>query len=75
MLDSVDWYPVVTFFQATADLFVAGGADIPQGHGHQYRPEYADAFAALWAPRAWSADDMTRLKVAVSDLISANGGH
>lgn len=74
VLDSVDWYPVVTFFQATSDLFVAGGADIPQGHGHQYRPEYADAFAALWAPRAWSADDTARLKVAVSDLISANGG-
>ena len=75
VLDSVDWYPVVTFFQATSDLFVAGGADIPQGHGHQYRPEYADALAALWAPAGWSGDDTARLKVAVSDLITASGGN
>ena len=66
---------MVTFFQATADLFVAGSADIPQGHGHQYRPEYADALAALWAPQAWSDADTARLKVAVSDLITASGGN
>jgi len=71
----VDWYPVVTFFQATSDLFVAGAADIPQGHGHQYRPEYADALAALWAPDAWSDADTARLKVAVSDLITASDGN
>lgn len=68
------WYPVVTFFQATADLFVAGGADIPQGHGHNYRPEYADALAALWAPDTWSDADTARLKVTVSELLTETGG-
>ena len=71
VLSNVNWYPVVTFWQLTADLFVAGGSDIPQGHGHQYRPEYADAFAALWAPDNWSACDTARLKTTVSDSLAA----
>jgi uncharacterized membrane protein len=72
VLGAVHWYPVVTFWQLTADLFVAGGADIPQGHGHNYRPEYADALAALWAPDGWTAADTERLKSTVSDMLSPN---
>ena len=70
VLSAVNWYPVVTFWQLTADLFVAGGSDIPQGHGHNYRPEYADAYAALWAPDGWSVDDTERLKAAVSTRLA-----
>ena len=70
VLGAVQWYPVVTFWQLTADLFVAGGADIPQGHGHNYRPEYADALAALWAPDGWTAADTDRLKTTVSDMLT-----
>lgn len=70
---TVNWFPVVTFWQLTGDLFVAAGSDIPQGHGHQYRPEYADALAALWAPTGWSAGDTERLKAAVTDRLAAGG--
>jgi len=71
VVTAVNWYPVVTFWQLTADLFVAGGSDIPQGHGHNYRPEYADALATLWAPSGWTDADTERLKVTVADLLSA----
>lgn len=32
VLDIVNWFPVVTFWHLTGDLFVAAGDDIPQGH-------------------------------------------
>ena len=70
VVSAVNWYPVVTFWQLTADLFVAGGADIPQGHGHNYRPEYADGLAALWAPDGWTDDDTARLKITVGEMLS-----
>jgi len=70
VVSAVNWYPVVTFWQLTADLFVAGGADIPQGHGHNYRPEYADGLAALWAPDGWTDDDTARLKTTVGEMLS-----
>jgi uncharacterized membrane protein len=73
VVGNVNWFPVVTFWQLTGDLFVAAGSDIPQGHGHQYRPEYADALAVLWAPAGWSDADTARLKTTVADRL-ADGG-
>ncbi len=73
VLDAVQWFPVVTFWQLTGDLFVAAGDDIPQGHGHQYRPEYADALAVLWAPDGWSDADTERLKAAVGSRLAGGG--
>lgn len=73
VVGNVNWFPVVTFWQLTGDLFVAAGSDIPQGHGHQYRPEYADGLAVLWAPAGWSDADTARLKTAVADRL-ADGG-
>jgi len=67
---NVKWFPAVTFWQITADLFVSAADDIPEGHGHQYRPEYADAFATLWAPDGWSADDTQRLKLVVAQRLA-----
>jgi uncharacterized membrane protein len=64
---------VVTFWQLTGDLFVAAGDDIPQGHGHQYRPEYSDALAVLWAPDGWSDADTGRLKTVVADRLESEG--
>ncbi len=73
VLDAVNWFPVVTFWQLTGDLFVAAGDDIPQSHGHQYRPEYADALAALWAPDGWTDDDTSRLKTTVGQRLAQGG--
>lgn len=73
VVGNVNWFPVVTFWQLTGDLFVAAGSDIPQGHGHQYRPEYADGLAVLWAPTGWSDADTARLKTTVAERLSAGG--
>ncbi|WP_454041110.1 alpha/beta hydrolase [Cellulosimicrobium sp. Marseille-Q8652] len=65
VLGDVRWWPFVTFWQLTGDLFVAAASDIPPGHGHVYHLEYADGFAALHAPAGWTAADTARLKVAM----------
>ncbi|MDQ4028748.1 MAG: alpha/beta-hydrolase family protein [Actinomycetota bacterium] len=36
------WYPVVTFWQLTADM--AGAARVPPGHAHEYESLFADAW-------------------------------
>nr|WP_277813322.1 alpha/beta-hydrolase N-terminal domain-containing protein [Cellulosimicrobium sp. MM] len=65
VLGDVRWYPFVTFWQLTGDLFVAAASDIPPGHGHVYQLEYADGFAALHAPDGWTDADTARLKDAM----------
>jgi uncharacterized membrane protein len=72
VLGDVRWYPFVTFWQLTGDLFVAAASDIPPGHGHVYHLEYADGFAALHAPEGWTDDDTARLKDAM-DAPAAGG--
>lgn len=54
------WVPIVTFWQVTFDLFVAG--DVPSGHGHDYREAYVDGLSALGAPDKWDAQETTRLR-------------
>lgn len=36
------WFPLISFWQATADL--AAAYDIPNGHGHRYAAEFVDAW-------------------------------
>jgi uncharacterized membrane protein len=60
------WVPIVTFWQVTFDMFVAG--DVPQGHGHSYHLAYADALAALDAPEGWDDADTARLKALMSGV-------
>lgn len=54
------WVPIVTFWQVTFDLFVA--ADVPSGHGHDYRQSYVDGLSALGAPEGWDTQETTRLR-------------
>lgn len=39
------WFPLVSFWQATADL--AAAYDIPNGHGHRYAGEFVDAWNTI----------------------------
>ena len=39
------WRPVVTFWQITGDILFA--IEVPEGHGHKYGSELADAWAAV----------------------------
>jgi uncharacterized membrane protein len=55
-----DWFPVVSALQAIADISFA--ADLPSGYGHDYRVDYADAFAQVAPPDGWTAEDTARLE-------------
>ena len=56
----MSWYPVVTFWQVSADLLHAD--DVPGGHGHNYRTLVLDAWAAVAAPDGWTARDTERAR-------------
>ena len=60
------WYPLVTFWQVSADM--ASSDRVPVGHGHNYGALVADAWAAIVAPPGWSADDIARLRTVVSAI-------
>jgi uncharacterized membrane protein len=48
----MEWIPVVTFLQVSADMAVA--VDVPDGHGHVYVRDVADAWAAIMQPPGWT---------------------
>jgi uncharacterized membrane protein len=60
------WFPVVTFWQVTADL--PSTYEVTPGHGHHYRELYADAWAAVAPPPGWTAADTTRLRERLSRI-------
>jgi uncharacterized membrane protein len=66
VLPSVEWIPFVTFLQVSADMAVA--VDVPDGHGHRYVKDIANAWAAILQPRGWTADKTDRLRT----LLHAN---
>jgi uncharacterized membrane protein len=54
------WLPFVTFWQVTADLVFSTG--VPDGHGHKYEADYANAWAEVAQPPGWSDADTDRLR-------------
>ena len=48
VLPATQWLPWVTFWQVTADMVYSTG--VPDGHGHVYKREYVDAWAAVTQP-------------------------
>ncbi|MDD7811179.1 alpha/beta-hydrolase family protein [Mycobacterium sp. CSUR Q5927] len=60
VLPQVQWKPIVTFLQVSADMAVA--VDVPDGHGHHYVADVADAWAAILHPAGWTADKTERLR-------------
>jgi uncharacterized membrane protein len=54
------WFPIVSVVQALADLSFSAG--LPSGFGHDYRVDYADAFARVAPPEAWTDEDTARLE-------------
>jgi uncharacterized membrane protein len=63
---SMSWYPVVTFWQVTADLVESNR--VPPGAGHRYGTLVADAWAAIAPPDGWTTQDTVRLRQAVTAL-------
>lgn len=57
------WYPLVTFWQVTADL--AAGERAPAGHGHRYGDMVLDGWVAVAPPDDWRAEDTERIREAL----------
>lgn len=63
VLPSLRWWPMITFFQVSADLIYSTG--VPVGHGHVYASNQVWAWASILQPPGWtdakSADLQTLL--------------
>ena len=57
---TMEWIPIVTFLQVSADMAVA--VDVPDGHGHVYVRDVANAWAAILEPPGWTPDKTDRLR-------------
>lgn len=58
--DNMHWFPLLTFFQVSADLAVANG--LPDGHGHKFGLVSVDAWAEILPPKGWTDADTQSLK-------------
>jgi uncharacterized membrane protein len=56
----MEWIPVVTFLQVSADMAVA--VDVPDGHGHVYVQNVANAWADILDPPDWTAEKTEKLR-------------
>ena len=56
----MQWIPVVTFLQVSADMAVA--VDVPDGHGHVYVQNAANAWADILQPPGWTAEKTEKLR-------------
>ncbi|WP_280384320.1 alpha/beta hydrolase [Nocardia wallacei] len=62
---SVRWWPIVTFWQISADLALA--QKVPSGHGHRYGTLVLDAWAAVSQPPDWTPDLTHRIRQALDE--------
>jgi uncharacterized membrane protein len=60
---SMRWYPVVTFWQVSADL--TNAENMPAGHGHNYGNTILDGWVAVLPPDGWTAGDTERIRGAL----------
>ena len=66
VVDRMRWYPLVTFWQVTADL--ANARTVPPGYGHNYATLPAAAWASILPPPGWTAADTARLEAELAPL-------
>ncbi|WP_280305155.1 alpha/beta hydrolase [Nocardia abscessus] len=66
VLDNTQWYPFVTFLQVAADMAVS--TSVPDGHGHTYVVDIADAWSAILSPDGWTAADNDRLRTTLAGI-------
>jgi uncharacterized membrane protein len=65
------WYPVVSFWQVSADLTEA--EDMPAGHGHNYGDMVLDGWAAVLPPDGWTTADTERTRAGLKRFEAAAG--
>ena len=61
----MEWIPIVTFLQVSADMAVA--VDVPDGHGHVYVKDVANAWAAILQPPGWTPEKTEKLRPLLSN--------
>uniref|UniRef100_UPI00351FE512 alpha/beta hydrolase n=1 Tax=Mycolicibacterium aurum TaxID=1791 RepID=UPI00351FE512 len=57
---NMEWIPVVTFLQVSADMAVA--VNVPDGHGHVYVRNVANAWASILSPPGWTEAKTEKLR-------------
>jgi uncharacterized membrane protein len=60
----MQWIPIVTFLEVSADMAVA--VDVPDGHGHVYVKDVANAWAAILEPPGWTPEKTEKLRPLLS---------
>jgi uncharacterized membrane protein len=72
---SMRWYPIVTFWQVSADMAgnISDSTPVPSGHGHNYGDSQLDGWVAVAAPEGWTSSDTERIRRALERLIAAGG--
>jgi uncharacterized membrane protein len=69
------WYPIVTFWQVSADMAgnVTNSTGTPTGHGHNYGDSQLDGWVAVAAPQGWTDFDTDRIRRSLEKLTAAGG--
>ncbi len=62
---SMRWWPIVTFWQVSADL--AHAQKVPSGHGHRYGTLVLDGWEAVAPPAEWNPDLEDRIRQALNE--------
>ncbi|MEU0540499.1 alpha/beta-hydrolase family protein [Nocardia sp. NPDC005978] len=62
---SIRWWPVVTFWQVSADL--AHAQKVPSGHGHRYGTLVLDGWVSVVQPENWNPDLEARVRQALNE--------
>jgi uncharacterized membrane protein len=57
---STTWFPIVTFWQVSADMAFSTG--VPDGHGHKYGKLPTDAWSYVAPPEGWTPQKTEALK-------------
>lgn len=72
---SMRWYPIVTFWQVSADMMgdVTSSEASPTGHGHNYGDSQLDGWVAVAAPEGWTQFDTDRIRRELEKVMSAGG--
>ncbi|BBX05899.1 alpha/beta hydrolase [Mycolicibacterium aichiense] len=72
---AMQWYPIVTFWQVSADMAgnVTSSQAAPNGHGHNYGDSPLDGWVAVAAPDGWTPADTDRVRRSLDKLIAAGG--
>ena len=69
------WYPIVTFWQVSADMAgnITNSTTTPTGHGHNYGDSQLDGWVAVAAPEGWTVVDTDRIRRSLEKTMAAGG--